>query len=553
VWGDAKERTPVQINNQTLRIGNNLRKALLNLRNLKDPRVLWVDAICINQEDDDERSAQVAIMGDIYRQAKRTVIWLRDHIEGTTVSTKKALSMLQDLADEAISLGQVDESAPIEKLQGPQPMVHLANFPVSKVGRSTLTSKLFDRYQYDVSVQHILECQWWYRAWITQEILLASDAVVVIGRYSISWDTICIGGNHGVNIGLWFAISFGAIHDPTITPYLSLQHMEMMCREHNSKENSARIMLELLIRCQFREATNPRDKIYSLLGLVANPRVNRGIMEAPSEEETKPYLPLGIWPDYKKSISTLYADVARQIMVETGSLDIIGACAAANPKYLTSLFPDFHPAAGPVLDRPLPLWVPDWNMTDTAVIPLLHDALNRSRTTHATAHSVVEPQFLDVDADGIALTLLLQAHEVTTLADLADPLIQLSIPVEMNSDGITPKTPQPGPKTLREKLDRLGNAFKSLSNIYQFFVSIAPHLAVFAEWEQFARKTRPANPVPPGPPTGTAVPEEEPEDILATFWQTLCVGTYPEAADAEAMAPGRGRKMAAQQAFCSVR
>ena len=78
VWGDTspEKKTPIQVDNAILLVGRNLRSALLHLRDEEQPRTLWVDAVCINQEDFDERSRQVPLMGDIYRTATRAIAWL---------------------------------------------------------------------------------------------------------------------------------------------------------------------------------------------------------------------------------------------------------------------------------------------------------------------------------------------------------------------------------------------------------------------------------------------------------------------------------------------
>ena len=54
----------------------NLATALVYLRHNSEPRVLWIDALCINQEDMEERNSQVARMADIFRLADRVVVWL---------------------------------------------------------------------------------------------------------------------------------------------------------------------------------------------------------------------------------------------------------------------------------------------------------------------------------------------------------------------------------------------------------------------------------------------------------------------------------------------
>ena len=75
-WGDAAIRTPIICNGRQLLVTLNLESALYYLRLHTEPRTLWVDAICINQGDTQERNGQVRIMRSIYQRAERTVIWL---------------------------------------------------------------------------------------------------------------------------------------------------------------------------------------------------------------------------------------------------------------------------------------------------------------------------------------------------------------------------------------------------------------------------------------------------------------------------------------------
>ncbi|PMD41766.1 hypothetical protein L207DRAFT_391609, partial [Hyaloscypha variabilis F] len=77
VWGSS-ERTHnvIRIQPRHLSISRNLSVALEHLRLRKKPRLLWIDAICINQDDIPERNQQVNKMGSIYSKARRAVLWL---------------------------------------------------------------------------------------------------------------------------------------------------------------------------------------------------------------------------------------------------------------------------------------------------------------------------------------------------------------------------------------------------------------------------------------------------------------------------------------------
>jgi hypothetical protein len=76
VWGDPKITAPISVDGHVLQVTTNLEAALRHLRRHKKSRTLWIDAIAINQSDVEERSQQVTLMADIYRNAKSVTIWL---------------------------------------------------------------------------------------------------------------------------------------------------------------------------------------------------------------------------------------------------------------------------------------------------------------------------------------------------------------------------------------------------------------------------------------------------------------------------------------------
>lgn len=83
-WGSSSmERSIVVYRDDSeynIQVTNNLYDALCCLQPRQGrPRILWVDALCINQYDDSERAAQVAMMGEIYHTAARVNIWLGKH------------------------------------------------------------------------------------------------------------------------------------------------------------------------------------------------------------------------------------------------------------------------------------------------------------------------------------------------------------------------------------------------------------------------------------------------------------------------------------------
>ena len=76
VWGNPDKKLPIFMHNYSFDVTVNLRAALLRLRNHSMERVVWVDALCINQANQKEKEYQIQSMAKIYSQANRVIVWL---------------------------------------------------------------------------------------------------------------------------------------------------------------------------------------------------------------------------------------------------------------------------------------------------------------------------------------------------------------------------------------------------------------------------------------------------------------------------------------------
>ena len=85
-WGVPGQSSFVEVNGRRHRIQRNLFAFLKVLRSTNDVRVLWADAICIDQSDVGERNQQVAIMRDIFKEAERVLSWLGVAAEGSDLA-----------------------------------------------------------------------------------------------------------------------------------------------------------------------------------------------------------------------------------------------------------------------------------------------------------------------------------------------------------------------------------------------------------------------------------------------------------------------------------
>jgi hypothetical protein len=86
VWGGSDKRQSIFIDNQYLAVTLNLHAALLRLRDHDIPRIIWVDAVCINQEDEQEKEHQIQFMAKIYGKASRVIVWLGESADNSDVA-----------------------------------------------------------------------------------------------------------------------------------------------------------------------------------------------------------------------------------------------------------------------------------------------------------------------------------------------------------------------------------------------------------------------------------------------------------------------------------
>ncbi|MCJ1393775.1 hypothetical protein MMC18_006651 [Xylographa bjoerkii] len=298
-WGETIPSTSLLCSGRSLPITQNLSDALRRLRYSDRPWTGWIDAVCVNQRNLLERGRQVQLMRDVFRGAKQVVIWLGEeaadaHLVFTAISRYK------------------------EKFQ---------NYSGPNRSETSFSWQFTGDEQWALFTQ-FGERAWFTRLWVVQEVAWACRASVVCGQLVVDWQlfsaALCDVKFDNTSVSDLAQFSVISIRNITSTSKSIVQG----ATERSSE--GERSLAELVSRYRHCYATDPRDKIFALLGLRAS-------------------LPAAAFPvDYTKSTAAVYKDFALYVMREEANIDILSASC--------------HPSPGTSCVT-LPSWVPDWTKT----------------------------------------------------------------------------------------------------------------------------------------------------------------------------------------------
>ncbi|KAH6717497.1 heterokaryon incompatibility protein-domain-containing protein [Leptodontidium sp. MPI-SDFR-AT-0119] len=231
-WGpEPKDPFWISVDGKHCKVRKNLSDALRALRLPTQSRLLWIDALCINQEDTTERNHQVGKMGEIYKNARRAVVWLGLERRGNLSLNDggKAITFLESIKRQ----------------------------PIEGYIRYKLTSQ---EEQTWLSVVDLFQRTYWTRLWIIQEVVLATKIIIQCGALKITWGVL----------GRLFAelqrshMTFrtGEIICSSIPARLDQQRFTRKTNKDGS------VLLDLILINEDADCENMRDKVFGLHSLV---------------------------------------------------------------------------------------------------------------------------------------------------------------------------------------------------------------------------------------------------------------------------------------------
>ena len=268
VWGQARAVHPVLCDGGAVSITQNLDDALRSLRLPTQARRLWVDAVCIDQQNLDERSRQVQYMRLIYSRATRVIVWLGLKVPGL----EKAMD-LAEIIHEIRSSDRLDETT-----EGVNKVELIQN--VSMLAMETLTAE----EEAAEHLQALLSRDFFSRSWCVQEVLVSTYCVAKIEDIEIDFFKI-------LSTAIYIHAQQDKLRPDAPLEFWNTVYIKRTGNSHiqlqsaNAVEGSIGPLLHLLVGTRDFKATDPRDKIFALLGITdegLNPQRANQVM-APSD------------------------------------------------------------------------------------------------------------------------------------------------------------------------------------------------------------------------------------------------------------------------------
>ncbi|KAI0192093.1 heterokaryon incompatibility protein-domain-containing protein [Xylaria flabelliformis] len=341
----------ISCNGFNVSIGKNLFQAIRRIRQPLTSQMIWADALCINQEDVQERTQQVRKMSSIYKNAFRLVVWLGENN--------------RHAGDPCTEFSGLCRIVNRWRERGAQSVrVPTALYSSRYTGRiyNTCDEPLDADDGIWSDIHQFYNLKWFRRVWVLQEIALARSAMVLWGTFEIDWEWIGLAAaiirtnyprltalrQNSQQVGLY---SYKTYLNPRVVPtgILNAYFMYRISRSQVYFEAPRFTFHQLLTLTRQFKCEDPRDQIFGILGIPTTDR---------SPAQDTPF----ILPDYTKSIAEVYQEVANRIIDSSGSLKLLSSIQRP-ARYRIS---DRDESDG--YDAGLPSWVPQWRFLITETL-----------------------------------------------------------------------------------------------------------------------------------------------------------------------------------------
>jgi hypothetical protein len=420
-WGDPTIQKPINMeyNEKTSELGvsETVESIMRHLRrNDGRARKIWIDVICVNQSNYEERAQQVALMTDVYSMADVVNVWLNPSTHITALAflvirdiynyrrrlcpggaactcPGTAHTMVEEefqaLDDNFTSLhGQMDEIT----------QFHLRREPYH--AQEALRNIMQSHY---TLISELLRNPWFRRVWVLQEVINSQLAILNCSEGSIPWKELIeitdYQFHHVAHLEplyrlpqIWMHL--GRLRNPSVFPPGRTPNGEVKVETAQEEPGILDVILEALEL----DATDPRDKIFALLSFGRETNAPRRLPEL-------------IRPDYTKSVDRVFTDFTRWWINEYKSLRILSMVHANTSRTWQGLHCPF--------DEPPPTTKSTWTLRTEGMYSWATATLDSQFEFRASGDSIPAVEAISSSSDPHQSHLRLLGYKVAQIEELS--------------------------------------------------------------------------------------------------------------------------------------
>ncbi|OAG04395.1 HET-domain-containing protein [Paraphaeosphaeria sporulosa] len=333
VWGTSDRNETITLNDgKLLYITKPLKEALAFVERQCSTGYLWIDQICIDQDDMSERGHQVKLMGQIYTSCHRVLVWL-----GRVSKPDAELPPTEDLGG-----SQLPKDLLIPKVSS---MGHMLRGLRKAHGPRRSSTESF--------WLELLQSTWYQRAWVFQEVVLPPSAMFILATTSTLPDQARM-----ISLADLHAKVEGINEPNTAVDNICIMYARYIEQRRHTSHNYSPIEQTLSHLAPRAKTSEQLDRLYAFFGLNHDSFIN-------------------LTPSYDSTLEVAMIDTATAIIEGTGSLDLFEVIprAVENTKHKTQI----------------PTWTPDFR-EDNLVAPFVRSKINFRQDL--SARSELYPVFL---------------------------------------------------------------------------------------------------------------------------------------------------------------
>ena len=302
-------------------------------------RMLWVDAVCIDQTNIPERNYQVSIMKHIYSQAFRTFVYPGELslLDGEVLKLMTSLVQLAPLLEKSSS-AELDSIKPLDVVTSRARNAAIRFIELNQAGSPGALTRTTDLLPAGLphplhpaweAIQSLFSRSWFSRMWIIQEVVLSPDVFVMLRGYEISWELLLKSLLVYHKFGL---LGVTKLRNVTVLKEFKKSAATVLGTIRLRIDLHCRSLIKLLNSFRHCNSSDPRDKVYALLGLANDQGVHQMVSV-----------------DYSKSVDAVYLECAQFLVRNGDGMEMLTRAGIPQKRKDTGL------------QLRLPSWVPDWS------------------------------------------------------------------------------------------------------------------------------------------------------------------------------------------------